>query len=118
LLKNRLSPDAFARLQSAIPKSGDMLESAQARIESGGAGLLENVKNIAGKIFGGGGQDFATTLESHFSNAGVSAEQLKSFLPKLRDMLADKLPTNVLAQIEEHVPGFGPPEEEHASSEA
>jgi hypothetical protein len=109
LLKSRLSPDAFARLKSAIPRSDDMLDSVQDKVQSGGAGLLEGVKNVAGKIFGG--QNPAAALESHFSNVGVSPDQLKRFLPQLHEMLANRLPTNVLAQIEEHVPGFSPKEE-------
>jgi Protein of unknown function VcgC/VcgE (DUF2780) len=112
VLKSKMSPEAFEHLKNAIPSSENMLTSAQDKIQTGGAGLVESVKNMAGKIFGGGDQNPLGALESHFSNAGVSADQLKSLLPKLHEMLANKLPPNVLAQIEQHLPGFCPAEEE------
>jgi hypothetical protein len=117
LLKDRLNPEAFAHLKDAVPSSERMLESAQEKLASGGAGLLEGVKNMAGKIFGGG-QDPVAALESHLSKAGVSADQLKNFLPKLHEMLASKLPENVLAQIKEHLPEFSPSEEVAGSTKS
>jgi hypothetical protein len=111
LLESRLGPDAFAHLKAAIPNSDSMLASAQDKIGPGGAGLVEGLKNLAGKLLGGGGPDLGAALQNHLSSAGVSADQLNNFLPKLREMLAGKLPPNVLQQIEEHLPGFSPAEE-------
>src|SRR5262245_50561531 len=101
LLQGKLSPDAFARLKGATPAGADILESAAEKNRSSGAGLLEGAKSMAGKILGGGAKDPAAVLQSHLSSAGLSADQLKGLLPKLHDMLANKLPTNVLAQIED-----------------
>jgi hypothetical protein len=106
LLKSRLSPDAYARLKSAIPSSDDMLASAQDKIQWSGAGTLEGVKNVAGRIFGG--QDPAAALESHISNVGVSADQLKSMLPKLHDMLAKKCPRMFWRKSESTCRGSAP----------
>jgi hypothetical protein len=118
MLKGKLSPDAFARLQGAIPGGDDMLESAEEKAQAGEAGLLEGLKSMAGKILGGGAKDPAAAQQSDVSSAGLSGDQLKSLLPKLHELLTNKLPTHVLAQIEEHVPGFGPAEEEPVSKRA
>jgi hypothetical protein len=117
LLKSKLSPESFAHIKNAIPSSDDMVASVQDKIKSGGAGLVEGVKNLASKVLGGG-QDATAAMESHFANLGVSTDQLKNFLPHLHEMLANKLPANVMSQIEQHVPGFSPAETEHVSSDA
>jgi len=108
MLKERLDPEAFAHLQNAIPNSGQMLSGFEDKMQLAGSGVLAAVKSIAGKWLGGGEQDSAATMEDHFDKAGVSPEHLKSLLPNLHGMLANKLPPEVLEQIKEHVPGFGP----------
>jgi uncharacterized protein (DUF2267 family) len=113
-LKSRLSPEAFAHLKNAIPGSEAMLASVQENAESAGAGLVESVKNVAGKIWSGAKQ--APTALAGLTSAGWSGDQVKNFLPKLHDMLANKLPENVLAQIQEHLPGLKPSEEEALST--
>jgi hypothetical protein len=53
----------------------------------------------------------------HFASQVLSADQLKGLLPKLHDMLADKVPPHVLDQIRQHIPGFGPAAEQVEESE-
>ena len=105
LLKERLSPEQLAHLKSAIPDSEEALAAYKDKAEAAGGGLMDAVKGMAGKILRRGD---TAALQQHFAGAGLSVDQLKSFLPKLHDMLAAKLPPDVLAQIEKHVPGFGP----------
>jgi Protein of unknown function VcgC/VcgE (DUF2780) len=108
VLKNRLDPAAFAHVQQAIPDSSQILSRFEESMRStGGAGALAAVKNAAGKLFGGGEEDPAAAIKSQFANLGLSTEQIRNLLPKLHDMLANKLPPHVLDQIKEHIPGFG-----------
>jgi hypothetical protein len=107
MLKERLDPDAFAHLQNAIPNSGQILSGFEDKMHLTGGGVLAAVKSIAGKFLGGREQDSAAAMEEHFGKAGLSAEHLQSLLPKLHEMVANKLPPQVLDQIREHVPGFG-----------
>jgi hypothetical protein len=116
MLRGRLDPGAFAKLKDAIPNAEHMQSAFETRAQSAGGGLLGAVKSIAGKFLGGGGEDSGGALQSHFASAGLSADHLKSFLPKLHEMLADKLPPDVLKQIQAHVPGFGPPAEQAVES--
>jgi hypothetical protein len=104
-LKGRLNPEAYAHLKNAIPNSEQMLSAFQDKAESAGSGLMDAVKDIAGKLFG---QQTGAVSEDHFAGAGLSADKLRTFLPCLHDMLAGKIPPYVLDQIKQHVPGFGP----------
>jgi hypothetical protein len=106
VLKERLNPEAFGKLKNAIPNAEQMLSAYQGKAEAAGGGLLDKVKGMAGKLMG---QGDATALQQHFGAAGISADQLKNFLPQLYEMLANKLPPNVLEQIKQHIPGFTSP---------
>jgi hypothetical protein len=109
LLKQRLDPAAFAHVAKAIPNSDDQLAAIESKLPAGAGSLLNTVKEMAGKLLGGGEADHAAAVEGHFASFGVPPEALKTLLPKLHAMLADKLPPQVLEQIQQHVPGFGPP---------
>jgi hypothetical protein len=113
LLKGRLNPEAFAHLNNAIPNSEQMLSAFQDKAQSTGGGLLGAVKGMAGKLLGG--QD-AATLQEQFAATGLSADQFRNLLPRLHDMLAGKIPPQILDQIKQHVPGFGPAAEHPAEA--
>jgi hypothetical protein len=117
MLKSRLDPEAFSHLKNAIPDSEHMLASVADKVQSGGSGILDAMKNMAGKVFGGGAEDPAAALKSHLASVGLSTDHLKNLLPNLHDMLANKLPANVVAQIKEHLPGFSPSEQEPVEEE-
>ena len=108
MLKSKMGPEAFAHLKNSIPNSEELLSRFQNKAESDDAaagGLMDTVKNLAGKFFGS--QD-GSEPQTHFASAGLSADQLKGLLPKLHEMLEDKLPPHVMDQIKQHIPGFGP----------
>jgi hypothetical protein len=109
LLKGRLNPEAFSHIQEAIPDSEHMLSAFHDRAASAGGGLLDTMKDMAGKLFGRGDADAEAAVHSHFASAGLSPDQVKNLLPRLHDMLAGKIPPHILDQIKQHVPGFGPP---------
>jgi hypothetical protein len=108
-LQSRLPPEAFAHLREAIPNSEAMLSAFKANAEPTGGGFLEAVKGMAGKLFGG--HDSATAQE-HLAGMGLSVDQLRTLMPQLHSMLAGKIPPQVLEQIKQHVPGFGPAAEQ------
>ena len=114
---SRLDPAAFAHVQNAIPNSDEMLSGYEDKKQWAGGGLLDAVKGMAGKLLGGE-QGRAAAIENHFASIGLSSEHVKSLLPKLHDMMAQRLPPEVLERIRQHVPEFAPAAvEEEAPSE-
>jgi uncharacterized protein (DUF2267 family) len=109
LLKDRLNPEAYAHLRNTIPNAEGMLSAFQNKGDAAGGGILDTVKAMAGKLFG---QQDTGTPQDQPAGAGLSADQFKSLLPRLHDMVAGKLPPDVLAQIKQHLPGFGPAQEQ------
>jgi hypothetical protein len=111
MLKSRLDPEAFSHLKNAIPDSGDMLSAFEEKMQSTGGGLMDAVKNVAGKLLGGE-QDSTAALHSHFASVGLTPEHLKDLLPQLHEMLSGKVPSGVIEQMKKHIPGFGQPAEQ------
>jgi hypothetical protein len=111
MLKGRLDPAAFTHVQNAIPNSDEMLSGFEDKKQWASAGLLDAVKDLAGKMLGGE-QDPGAAIKSHLASIGLSPDHLQSMLPHLHDLLSSKLPPQVLEQIKQHVPGFGEPVEE------
>jgi hypothetical protein len=116
MLKDRLDPGAFSKLKDCIPNAEHMQSAFESQAQPAGGGLLGAVESVAGKFLGGGGEDPGGALQSQFASVGLSADHLRSLLPKLHELLADKLPPDVLTQIQAHVPGFGPPAEQAVES--
>ncbi len=92
--KDKLPADAFSKVSSAIPGTDSMMAAAQAGAESSG-GMLSAVTGMVGKLFGGSGAEVVSKL----TQLGFSAEQLKSFLPKVLEFLQAKLPADVMKQV-------------------
>jgi hypothetical protein len=106
MLKDRLDPETFSRLQQAIPNASEVLAKVQSKLEESKGGLLDALKEMSGKLLGGNNQDATAALHSHFGNFGLTPDHLKDFLPALGDMLARRLPPEVMDQIHAHVPGL------------
>ncbi len=108
MLKGRLDPEAFSRLKNTIPGADHMLSAFEAGAPpEGGGGLLNTVKEMAGKFLGGGDQDPASALKGHFAKLGMSEDHLNSLVQKFHEMVADKLPPDLLARLREHLPTGG-----------
>jgi hypothetical protein len=95
-MKHALPADAFAKVEGAIPGGGQLLADAQAEGAQASGGILGTLKDMAGKLFGGGG---AAALVAHLGKLGFSPEQVKSFLPHVLEFLKSKLPPNVMQHI-------------------
>jgi len=108
VLKDRLDPAAFAHLKNAIPNCDDLLSAIQTKMQSASGGLLDAVKDMAEKLIGGTDEGPSTAVETESESPASASDLRKGLLPKLHEMLAKKLSSDVVDQIQNHVPGFGP----------
>jgi hypothetical protein len=103
LLKEHLDPETFEQLKQSIPGSQGMLAAIEEKFA--GSGLMNAVKAVAAR-FGGGGDDRFGALEGQLAGLGLTPDKLKSLLPKLHDLVHDKLPPEVVEQIQQRFPEF------------
>jgi hypothetical protein len=102
LFKDKLPAGIFAQVQSAIPNASNLMTDAQAALQAApSSGILGAVGDAVSKLFGGS----AAELASQFTHLGFSADQLKSFLPRVLDFLKSKLPADVVKQASALLPG-------------
>jgi uncharacterized protein (DUF2267 family) len=99
-LKEALPAESFAKVNAAVPGSEQMMAAAGEPGPSGG-GIIGSIKEMAGKLFGGGG---VAALVAKLSSLGLSAEQAESFIPKVIEFLKARLPESVMKQLSEHLP--------------
>ena len=97
--KEKLPDDLFGQVQGLFSKVSP--ESAP----SGDGGLMSSVAGMAGKALGGAGGAGADML-AKLSGAGLSMDQIKSFLPKVLAFLQEHLPAGVFEKIKQHIPGL------------
>jgi hypothetical protein len=99
--KHALPAEGFAKIESAIPGAANMLADAEAQGEAVSGGLLGAIKDMAGKLFGGGSPD---ALAAHFGKLGFSAQQFEHFLPQVVDFLKGKLPPDLMKHVSALLP--------------
>jgi hypothetical protein len=111
LLKEHLDPQAFEQVKQAIPGAQGMLAALEEKFA--GSGLLNAVKAVASHFgggsasaSGGGGDDRLGALEGQLAGLGLTPDHLKSLLPKLHELVGDKLPPEVVEQIRQRFPEF------------
>jgi hypothetical protein len=110
--KEKLPADTFAKVNAAVPGAeGLMAEAAAAPEAQAEGGVLHAITEWAGKLFGGGG---AAAAMAKLTALGFSAEQVKSFVPKVLAFLQGKLPPEAMKQIS----GLLPVGEEAAGTHA
>jgi hypothetical protein len=100
--KHGLPAESFAKIEGAIPGVKELLAGAQAGGEQAAGGLLAGIKNLAGKLFGGGQGHEA--LAAHFGEMGFTAEQYGRFLPQVGGWLKSKLPPDVMQKVSALLP--------------
>jgi hypothetical protein len=100
-LKGSLPADTFNQVSAAVPGSEQMMDAAGPHEESSG-GILGTIKEMAHKLFGGGGA--AAGLLAKFTGLGLSAEQVQSFLPRVMELLRSKLPESAMTQVSKLLP--------------
>jgi hypothetical protein len=99
-VKESLPADKFAQVSAAIPGSDQLMAVAGPQGEPSG-GIIGSIKGIAGKLFGGGG---AAGLIAKLTSLGIPAEQAKSFLPHVMELLKSKLPEPAMKQVSDLLP--------------
>jgi len=105
--KESVPEEDFAKVKEAVPGSDQIMAAAGPHEEATG-GVLGAIKEMAGKLFGGGG---ASALITKLSGLGISAEQAQAFLPKVLELLKGRLPEPVM----KHISGLLPAPQETAS---
>jgi hypothetical protein len=108
-LQHVLPAESFAKIEGAIPGAASMLANAQAQGEAPAGGILGAIKDMAGKLFGGGGS--AEELAAHFGKLGFSPDQVRHFFAQVVEFLRSKLPPDLM----KHVSALLPHEEGTAS---
>jgi hypothetical protein len=93
--KESLPEDTFAQVSAAVPGSDQIMAAVGPQEERSG-GVIETIKGVATKLFGGGG---ATALLAKLSSFGISAEQAKSFIPRVMEYLKGKIPDSVMQKV-------------------
>jgi hypothetical protein len=99
LIKRKLPAESFAKISAAVPGSDAMMAAADDAAEVGtqeSAGVIGAVKEVAGKLFGGG---TATALLGKLTQLGMTPDQVTGFLAHVTEYLKGKLPENVMSQI-------------------
>jgi hypothetical protein len=113
-LKGKLDPAIYAQLESALPgapaiaKAYEPPKDAPGSDSGAGAGLFGTIAGLAGKLFGGQSGEAAHVMAT-LSQAGLSADQIQTFLPKAFELLQAHLPAEVVEQVQALLPTFATP---------
>jgi hypothetical protein len=102
-LKGQLGPEAFGKVESAVPGSEGLLSAFESGAGSSGQGLLGAVTGLAGKLLGGQAGEGAN-LVSLLSRSGLEAGQIQAFLPKAFELLQNYLPPDLVGLIKTLIP--------------
>lgn len=95
--KQSLPEETFAKVRAAIPDS-DQIMAAAGPHEGPSGGMIESIKGMASKLFGGEG-GAAAALIAKLSSLGIPAEKVQSFLPHVMEFLKGRLPDSVMKQL-------------------
>ncbi len=104
-LQKFVPSDTFSRFASAIPDSGSMLNEFQASAVSTISGTGSVISGLASTLLGGS-SEIISTLMSRLAQAGLSMEMIKRFLPAAASVIRDRIPGDVIQQVERSIPGF------------
>ena len=105
-LKDHLPAGLVSQLQTDVPESNDLATHFEQNKESG---VMSTVAGVAGNLLGGQTGE-ASKLAGLLGQAGLSMDQIGSFLPKALELLKDHLPAEIYTKIVELIPdSVGPP---------
>jgi hypothetical protein len=102
MFKEKLPGNIFSQVQSAVPGADSMLSDAHAALQSAGGGILGAVKDMAGKLMGGG--TALSALTTNFTHLGIAPEQVQKFITNAFEFLKSRLPADVMKQISGLIP--------------
>jgi hypothetical protein len=78
-----------------------MVAEAQEQGEPSSGGILGAIKEMAGKLFGGGSPE---ALTAHFERLGFSHDQVEHFIPRVVEFLESKLPPDLMKHVSALLP--------------
>ncbi len=104
-LQKFVPSETFNRVAAAIPDAGTILREFQSSATSATSGTAGAISGMANSLLGGS-SEIVSTLLSKLSQAGLSMEMIKRFLPAAASVLRDRIPADVLQQVEQSIPGF------------
>jgi hypothetical protein len=96
VFKRALPAESFAKIEAAIPGASGMVAEAQEQGEASSGGFLGAIKDMAGKLFGGGSPE---ALAAHFEQLGFSHDQVEHFIPRVVELLESKLPPDLIKHV-------------------
>jgi hypothetical protein len=99
--KHALPAESFAKIEAAIPGASGMVTEAQVQGAAPSGGILGAIKDIAGKLFGGGSPE---ALAAHFEKLGFSPDQIRRFIPQVVAFLESKLPPELMKHVSALLP--------------
>jgi hypothetical protein len=99
--QHALPADSFAKIEAAIPGAANMLADSKAQGEAASGGILGAIKDMAGKLFGGGSP---AALVAHFEKLGFSPDQVKHFIPRVVEFLKGRLPPDMMKHVSALLP--------------
>jgi hypothetical protein len=99
--KHALPADAFAKIEGAIPGGANMVADAQAEGTAPSEGVLGSIKDMASRLFGGGG---SAALAGHLNKVGFSADQAKNFFAHMVEHFKSKLPPDMMKHVHAMLP--------------
>jgi hypothetical protein len=99
--KRALPAESFAKIEAAIPGASGMVDEAQEQGEASSGGFLGAIKDMAGKLFGGGSTE---ALTAHFEQLGFSHDQVEHLIPQVVEFLESKLPPDLMKHVSALLP--------------
>ena len=94
--KHALPSESFAKIEAAIPGASEMVDDAKAEGQASTGGILGAIKDMAGKLFGGGSP---AALAAHFEKMGFAPDQVQKFIPRVVEFLKSKLPPDMMKHV-------------------
>jgi len=102
-LQGHLGPEAFGRVQAAVPDAPELIAAFESGKGATGPGLFGKAAQLAGNLLGGRAGGGANLL-AMLSQAGLDTDQVQAFLPKALEQLRGVLPPDLFDQIQAVTP--------------
>ncbi len=104
-LQQYVPQQTFSRVAEAIPNAGMILETFRSTTGALSSSAGSAIAGMASS-FMGAKSEVITTMMTQLSKAGLSLEMIRRFLPAAASTLHDVIPSDVLRQVEQSIPGI------------
>lgn len=104
-LQSFVPADTYNRVAAAIPDAGSMLTQFQSTATMAAPGTGSALSGLA-SAFLGSSSEIVSALLARLSQAGFSNDMIKNFLPVAAGAFRERVPSDVLQQVNKSIPGF------------